>query len=248
MSSSPFPALPISQVVFPNTPLVHQAYAYAKKYTNEATLNHSLRSAAFSLLLSRKIPHLAADTLDIEAVVLSTILHDMGWAQDKSLVSTDKRFEVDGADITRSFIKSSAPESWDKHRLQLVWDAIALHTTTTIARFKEPEVVLTQLGISSDFFGVNIPIPGNVITIEEYKEIVGAFPRADFKNELIKILCGFCRDKPTTTLDNFVSEFGLTYGTDGQGGGKEEFKKAWEQTRFLNRVLGGLDACAEHED
>jgi len=62
------------------------------------------------------------------------------------LVSKDKRFEVDGAEAAREFLRKEAP-SWDKHRLQLVWDAIALHTTGSIVYHKEPEVVACAQGI-----------------------------------------------------------------------------------------------------
>ena len=41
---------------------------------------------------------------------------------------------------------------WDKHRVQMVWDAIALHATTSIAWHKEPEVVATSYGINAEFF------------------------------------------------------------------------------------------------
>jgi hypothetical protein len=33
------------------------------------------------------------------------------------LVSKDRRFEVDGADAARKFLRKEAPD-WDKHRLQ----------------------------------------------------------------------------------------------------------------------------------
>lgn len=246
-SPSPFPDLPISQASIPTTPLTLQAYSYINQHTSEATRHHVLRSATFAMLLARKLPPLAAANLDVEAVALSAILHDMGWATTKSLLSSDKRFEVDSANIARSFIQSSAQVPWDKHRLQLVWDAIALHTTVSIAHHKEPEVLATQLGITADFFGPNLPLPGNLITVEEYKEIVHAFPRSNFKNELIHIMCGLCRDKPHTTFDNFVADFGVIYGLDGNGTGKEEFLKSFQDASVTKQLLGGLDACAEHD-
>ncbi|KIV96058.1 hypothetical protein PV10_03640 [Exophiala mesophila] len=245
--TSPFPNLPISQALIPTTPLTLQAYSYINQHTSEATRHHVLRSASFAMLLARKFPPLATANLDVEAVALSAILHDMGWATTKSLLSSDKRFEVDGANIARTFIQSSAQDPWDKHRLQLVWDAIALHTTASIAHHKEPEVLATQLGIMADFFGPNLPIPGNLITVEEYKEIVHAFPRSNFKNELIHIMCGLCRDKPQTTFDNFVSDFGVIYGLDGHGTGKEDFLKSVQDSNISKLLVGGLEACAEHE-
>lgn len=261
MSTSPFPDFPVSKITIPFNPLIKKAYEYTKEHTSLPTLNHCLRSTAFALIIVRKFPPLvaAAPELDLEAVVLSVIMHDLGWATTKSLLSTDKRFEVDGANLARSLIQSvSASASqdndndnnhggWDKHRLQLVWDTIALHATPSIAHHKEPEVFLGQLGIMGDFFGPNIPIPGNPITVDEYKEVVRAFPRAGFKEDMISVMCGLCRDKRETTFDNYVSDFGLNEGYDGKGTGKEEYKKEYEKSKVRDLMLVGLAACEEYE-
>jgi hypothetical protein len=250
MSASPFPAFPVSQITIPWNPLISKAYEYTKEHTSLSTLNHCLRGTAFALIILRKFPPLvaAAPQLDTEAVVLSIIMHDLGWATTKSLLSTDKRFEVDGANLARSLIQSSTTQGdWDKHRVQLVWDTIALHTTPSIAHHKEPEVFLGQLGIMGDFFGPNLPLPGNLISVDEYKEVVTAFPRAGFKENMIGIMCGLCRDKRETTFDNFVSEFGVADGFDGKGTGKEEYRKELEEKSLRKMLLSALTACEEHE-
>lgn len=36
-------------------------------------------------------------------------------------------------------------------------------------------------------------------------------------------MCAMCREKPAVTFDNFVQEFGPSFGYDGQDKGKEEF-------------------------
>jgi len=250
MADSPFPALPVSQVTIPSNPLIIKAYEYVKEHTSLSTLNHCLRSTAFALIILRKFQPLAAaaSQLDTELVVLSIMMHDLGWATTKSLLSTDKRFEVDGANLARKLVQSSTTEeTWDKHRVQLMWDAIALHTTPSLAHHKEPEVFLAQLGIMGDFFGPNIELPGGVISIDEYKEVVTAFPRAGFKEELIGIMCGLCRDKRETTFDNFVSQFGVVGGYDGQGTGKEEYQRDLEKHSLYPMLMSGLDACKQYE-
>jgi hypothetical protein len=45
------------------------------------------------------------------------LMHDIGWDPIGELVSKDRRFEVDGADAARNFLRKEAPD-WDKHRLQ----------------------------------------------------------------------------------------------------------------------------------
>lgn len=249
MPSSPFPSFPVSGITIPSTPLIIAAHDYCKAHTDDFTLNHCLRSVAFSLVLQKKLP-VPAD-LDVEAVVISILLHDMGWATTKSLLSNEKRFEVDGADIARDFVKTQAQEapSWDKHRLQLMWDAIALHTNPGIARYKQPEVAFTGFGILADFFGPHLPLPPGAqgITVDEYKEIVGAFPRLNFRKGIVHIFCGMCRDKPEVTIDNFVSDFGKKYGFDGQGAGKDEFAKLCEEKNLLNWLEKGLKTLEEYE-
>jgi len=87
-----------------------------------------------------------------------------------------------------------------------------------------------------------------MITVEEYKEIVTAFPRLGFKDALVDILCGMCRDKPQTTFDNFVSSYGKVYGLDGKGGGKEEWTEKCEQNNLVPMLMGGLTALEQWEN
>lgn len=65
---------------------------------------------------------------------------------------------MDGANIVRDFILSNASNKhdWDKHRLQLVWDAIALHNNDDFARFKEYEVAVVSGGIYTELAGIDI--------------------------------------------------------------------------------------------
>ncbi|KIX94771.1 uncharacterized protein Z520_09461 [Fonsecaea multimorphosa CBS 102226] len=255
MSSEPlsFPAFPVSQISMPSNPLFASACAFVKKHYSKAALNHCLRSVAFSLILFRDFPPFATNPdIDREAVFLSLLMHDMGWATDSSLTSKDKRFEVDGAEIARNFIRTKAAADehgpWDKHRLQLMWDAIALHTTPSIAHHKEPEVFATQLAIMAEFFGPNLPVPGWPITVDNYKEVLAAWPRLGFKEEMRELFCGFCRDKPQATVDNVVGEYGKIYGLDGKGGGRDEFIKLCDENNIVRRLEGGLTALEQYEN
>ncbi|OAQ64932.1 metal dependent phosphohydrolase [Pochonia chlamydosporia 170] len=250
MQSSTFPSFPISQIEIPSTPLVKAALEYTKGITNAQTVNHCLRSTSFALLLIRKFEPLNTGDVDTEAVVLSTLLHDLGWSSDYTKISKDRRFEVDGAIMARNYI-SCSPDAevskWDKRRLQVVWDAIALHSSPSIAAYKEPEVWATQLGISADFFGPNLSLAGSPITPEEYKEIVAAFPRAGFKNAFIDMMCGLCKYKPDTTYDNFVGQIGKQHGLDGKGNGKDEFAKKFEENQAYFGLMGGLEGLGQFE-
>lgn len=107
---------------------------------------------------------------------MTAILHDLGFPighpPHSDVISKDNRFEVDGANAAREFLKREAKSSeWDKHRLQLVWDAIALHTIGTVVFHKEPEVQACAYGIWADFQGPD-RIQGNPLSWDEYNRIV----------------------------------------------------------------------------
>lgn len=110
-----------------------------------------------------------------------------------------------------------------------MWDAVALHFTPSIARFAAPMVVLTHLGVIADFSGPNLTSPGGeqLISLAEYRAMMEVFPCTCFDCEGLKIItCWLCRTKPETTFDNWVSRFGLRFGTDGTGSGTEAYTRA----------------------
>lgn len=246
------PNLPDFGLEFPPSKIVSAALAFAKEHCNSMTYNHAVRAAYWASIIAKKDPSFAGAELDSELVVLSCILHDMGWAETKGMLSTDTRFEVDGANIARDFInkfkaqEGASASAWDQHRIQRCWDAIALHTTFSISRFAAPEVAAASCGILADFQGPYFPNgPGgdNVITLDEYHAVMKLFPRTGFTSDgFTNLMCGICCNKSATTFDNFVSEFGVQFGLDGTGAGKEEFAKAREDSNVVKLLLDGLDA------
>ena len=64
--------------------------------------------------------------------------------------SCDKRFEVDGANAARDFLKS---HGIDKNDIKMVWTAIALHTTPNIPEFMDPVIALVTAGVEMDVLG-----------------------------------------------------------------------------------------------
>ena len=196
----------IAGITVPDTPLIAAALTLARKHLADWSYNHIVRSWLLGFALADKIPDLSNRDRELHAV--AAILHDLGWDEKNASISTDKRFEVDGADAARAFIKDQTTEAhWDKHRVQLLWDAIALHTSPSIALYKEPEVKATALGIMAELLGPDI-IPGGVLSQAEWDGVVEAYPRDGLRDGLIGKMCGFCRDKPATTFDNFVGDFG----------------------------------------
>ena len=204
MSSIPFRT--IAGIAVPDTPLITKSLDYAQAHLSEIFYNHVVRSWLFGFAIASKVPSLASRDLELHSI--AAILHDLGWDNTGTITSKDKRFEVDGANAARSFIeKESEAQGWDRHRLQLLWDAIALHTTLSIAWEKEPEVATCSYGILADFGGPPLAY-GSHLSWDEWDAVVKEYPRLGLKEGVKEVFCGLCKTKPETTYDNLVGQYG----------------------------------------
>jgi hypothetical protein len=201
MANSDLPMKLLGNVTVIDTPLVRAAQEYARAHADDMTYNHVMRSWLFSVAISNKVES-TYGSVDLEAQALSAILHDLGWDNTGELVSTDKRFEVDGAIAARNWIheqvKKGIAKDWDEHRIQLVWDAIALHSTTSINQYKEPVVALVGFGIAADFRGPESD-PTKTLTWDEYNAIKTEFPRHNLGLGVREKICALVTLKPETT-------------------------------------------------
>lgn len=202
----------IAGVPLIDTPLVRAAQIYAREHGTPVVYKHIMRSWLFGALILKHNDTLAA-TVDKEVHAVAALLHDLGWDMnpDSDIVSPDRRFEVDGAIAAREFILSQSQHShpllpaasgkgagarkWDARRIQLVWDAIALHTQAPIAHYKEAEVEVAAKGISMDFWG-----PGYGVTQEEYANVLKEFPNGDLRNGVNETVIWICGHKPGSTF------------------------------------------------
>lgn len=89
-----------------------------------------------------------------------------------------------------------------KESLQLVWDTIALHTTISIAEHKEPEVALMYSGVGLDVMGEGY----EHLSKNNRIEITSAFPRNDFKKNIIPTFFSGFEHKTETTLGNIKAD------------------------------------------
>ena len=207
--AAPLPTRTLAAVRVPDIPLITKALEFLRAHSTDYAYNHVQRSWLLGTIISDKLPHLRDRDREVHAV--SALLHDIGWDPKGQLISRDRRFEVDGAEAVRDFLRREAPpDQWDKHRLQLVWDAVALHTTGSIVFHKEPEVQACSYGIWADFQGPD-RVPNGLLTWEEYNEVVKVLPRLNLMKDLKEVMCHLCVTKPETTLDNTVGEWGDKY-------------------------------------
>src|SRR5258705_10265993 len=187
----------IAGIKVPDTVLVRDAIDLSRSASEPFLFNHAMRSWLFGVLLSES----AERAPDAELLAVATILHDLGLTDR---YTAENRFEVDGANAARSFLKGRGIST---QQMQVVWDAIALHTTRSIALHKEPEVAMTQSGIAVDFLGVGL----DRIPKTSLREILTEFPRLAFKNQIQGGLCNLIRRKQATAFDNRLRDFGSRY-------------------------------------
>ena len=180
-----------------DTSLVRDAIDLARSSSEPYLFNHVMRSWLFGVLLSENMD----PAPDPEILAVSTVLHDLGLTDGHT---AEDRFEVDGANAARAFLKD---RGISKHQIQLVWDAIALHTTRSIALHKEPEVAMTHSGIAVDAIGAGL----DQIPVVKQHAILAEFPRLALKDQLKSRLCAIIRRKPATSFDNILRDFGTSY-------------------------------------
>ncbi len=180
-----------------DTPLVHDAMELARNSSEPYLFNHVMRSWLFAVVIAED----AKPAPDPELLAVSGILHDLGLTDR---YAAQERFEVDGANAARSFLKE---RGIPPHQIQLVWDAIALHTTRSIALHKEPEVTVIHSGIAIDVIGAGL----DLIPQDKVRAILSEFPRLSMKTQFQECLCGVVRRKPATSYDNILRDIGTRY-------------------------------------
>ncbi|KAI3321475.1 hypothetical protein HD806DRAFT_153869 [Xylariaceae sp. AK1471] len=216
-----YPTRTIGNITVVDTELVREAQVYARKHSSDVVWNHVVRGWLFGTLIIARNATLRA-TVDAEAHALAAILHDLGWDQtpNSTVVSTDRRFEVDGAIAARDFIHSHSHDqvAWNEHRVQLVWDSIALHTQDSIYKYKEDTVAVTGAGILMDFSG-----PSQGVTQQDYDAVLAEVPKLQFSEGINQTFVWLCGTKPKTTYDTFMQPWGDNYVANYSSKGNRVF-------------------------
>lgn len=183
----------IAGIKIPDSAIAKQATELLREHGSDLLYNHSLRSFLFASLNGQQNDI----RYDAEILYVSAMFHDLGLTAHYR--SSDKRFEVDGADAARNFLLGHgvSPQS-----LQLVWDAIALHTSPGIAEYKEPEVALLNFGVALDVVGKGY----NKLSIADRDEIVKQFPRTELKKNIIPAFFDGFKHKPHTTFGSMNAD------------------------------------------
>ena len=176
----------ISGIKIPDSKIAREAAELVRQHETEMLFNHSVRVFVFGAMKGIR-QNLKFDS---ELLYVAALFHDMGLVD--AYHTETKRFEVDGADAAREFLRGHGiPEP----KAELVWEAIALHTTPGIPQYMRPEIALTNAGVVMDVVGIGY----DEYTPEQRDKVIAAFPRGDFKNEFIQLQARSAIKKPQTT-------------------------------------------------
>jgi hypothetical protein len=135
---------------------------------------------------------------DHELLYAGAMFHDMGLTPAHS--SAHERFEVDGANVARDFLRSRGIAQGD---IDTVWTAIALHTTPGIPQHMHPVVALVTAGVEMDVLGLSYAEYSDA----EREAVVHAHPRTGhFKEDIIQAFYDGIKHKPDTTFGNVKAD------------------------------------------
>jgi HD superfamily phosphodiesterase len=180
-------------IEIPDTGLARAATEFVRDQTSDLVFDHSRRVFHWGRLQGRNRDL----SVDPELLYVAAMFHDVGLGEQHR--TSGRRFEVDGADAARDFLRGHGVPDDSVRR---VWTAIALHTTPGIPEFMEPEVALLTAGVEYDVLGIGF----HDIDQETRAEVVALHPRPDFKRRILKAFTDGIAPKPETTFGNVKAD------------------------------------------
>ena len=186
--------LSIEGVSIPDSKLAAAVTELVRDTESPLLFHHSSRVYYFGALAGKK----RGLRFDPELLYVGAMFHDMGLTRRHS--SATERFEVDGANAARDFLHSHHITRQD---IDVVWTAIALHTTPGIPQHMHPVVALVTAGVEMDVLGLTYP----EYPAAEREAVVHAHPRPEhFKEDIIQAFYDGIKHKRQTTFGNVKAD------------------------------------------
>jgi hypothetical protein len=132
-----------------------------------------------------------SSTTTPELLYVGAMFYDVGLLEGHR--SAHERFEIDGANAARAFLERHGLAD---EQVMTTWEAIALHTTPEIPRYKQPEVELVTAGVELDVLGFGY----DELPATARDEVLAAHPRTGFKTGIVDAFADGMRFKPDTTF------------------------------------------------
>jgi hypothetical protein len=178
----------IAGIKIPDSKMAREATQLVRDTESDLLFHHSTRVFLFGALTGER----KQLKYDPELLYIGAMFHDMGLTKKYS--SAHDRFEVDSANAARAFLRQHGIDETD---VDMVWDAIALHTTPGIPEHKKPVVALVTAGVEMDVLGLAY----DEFTAEQRKLVVAAHPRVEnFKESIIDAFTQGMIHKPLSTF------------------------------------------------
>ena len=184
----------VAGVVVPDSKLAREVTELVRDTEPPLLFHHSSRVYYWGALTGKR----RGLRFDPELLYAGAMFHDMGLTHTHS--SEHERFEVDGANAARDFLRSHGIAQQD---IDLVWTAIALHTTPGIPQHMHPVVALVTAGVEMDVLGIAYDQFSNA----EREAVIHAHPRSEhFKEDIIQTFYDGIKHKPATTFGNVKAD------------------------------------------
>lgn len=183
----------VAGVLIPDSKIANGAREILREFGNDLLWNHSHRVFLFGTLLGVN----RSQKFDTELLYVAALFHDLGLT--KRFSSPNERFEVDGANAARNYLREHGVPQSD---IDTVWHAIALHTTLGITHHLKPEIHLIFEGVGYDVMGDCY----EELAAQTRDEITSQYPRDGFKNKILPAFLEGFRHKPETTFGNIKSD------------------------------------------
>jgi hypothetical protein len=178
----------IAGITIPDSKMARNLTQFIRDTESDLLFHHSTRVYLFGALTGER----QGLKFDPELLYVGAMFHDIGLTDRYR--RSQLRFEVDGANAARDFLRSyGIPEA----AVEIVWDAIALHTTPGIPEHKKPEVALVTSGVEMDVLGIAY----DQFTDAQREKVIAAHPRGgDFKNDIIQAFYDGMKHRPDSTF------------------------------------------------
>jgi HD superfamily phosphodiesterase len=182
-------------ITIPDSVIAREATQLLRDTASDLLFQHSMRVYMWSALLAER----KGLGFDPELLYAGAMFHDLGLTE--GFHASSLRFEVDGANAARNFLRSHGIPEADIHK---VWTAIAFHTTPGIPEFLHPEAALLHMAAGLDVAGRSY----DQITDEQREAVIAAYPRGEqFKERIIDTFYEGLKRRPATTFGTFNDDF-----------------------------------------
>ncbi|QWW70014.1 HD domain-containing protein [Rhizobium sp. WYJ-E13] len=175
----------------PDSKIAREVTEFIRDTESDLLFHHSARVYLWGAITGNRNGMI----FDPELLYTAAMFHDLGLTERYH--DSQIRFEIDSANAAREFLQS---RGFAEREIEIVWNAVALHTTPGIPEFMRPEIALVQAGAGMDVVGRGYDEFSEV----QREAVLAAFPREDdFANGIIDAFHQGMKHRPQSTFGTF---------------------------------------------